>query len=97
MAPKPDNNLVNRRKRLKYLAGHRGIKEADLILGRFVDQNLAGFDDTDVDWFEALFHQQDVDILAWITGKVPPPADFDTPMMDRMKTLKHMNMDHMKK
>lgn len=90
MADKPDNKLEVRRKRLKYLAGHRGIKEADLILGRFVDQNLASFDDQDIDWFEALFDEQDVDILAWITGNVAPPDDFDTPMMDRMKTLDHM-------
>lgn len=90
MADKPDNKLEVRRKRLKYLAEHRGIKEADLILGRFVDQNLASFDDQDIDWFEALFDEQDVDILAWITGNVAPPDDFDTPMMDRMKTLDHM-------
>ncbi|MHA1543698.1 MAG: FAD assembly factor SdhE [Alphaproteobacteria bacterium] len=90
MADKPDNKLDVRRKRLKYLAEHRGIKEADILLGRFVDQNLASFDDRDVDWFEALFNEQDVDILAWITGNVPPPDDFDTPMMDRMKTLDHM-------
>lgn len=90
MADKPDNKLENRRKRLKYLASHRGIKEADILLGRFVDQNMDGFDNQDADWFEALFHQQDVDIIAWVTGNVPPPRAFDTPMMDRMKTLGHM-------
>lgn len=97
MTSKPDITLELRRKRLKYLAEHRGIKEADILLGRFVDQNLSGFDDRDIDWFEALFHEQDVDIIAWVTGKVPPPAHFDTPMMDSMKTLGHMKMDHMKK
>ena len=90
MADKPDNKLTNRRKRLQYLANHRGIKEADLILGRFVDQNGGGFDDSDIDWFEALFNEQDVDILAWVTGKEAAPAAFDTPMMDRLKTLDHM-------
>jgi antitoxin CptB len=90
MTAKPDNTLETRRKRLKYLAEHRGIKEADIILGRFVDQNLQSFDHADIDWFETLFIEQDVDILAWITGKAKTPAHFDTPLMDRMKTLDHM-------
>jgi hypothetical protein len=44
MTTKPENTLEIQRKRLKYLAEHRGIKEADILLGRFVDQNMAGFD-----------------------------------------------------
>jgi len=75
---------------VKYLAHHRGIKEADLILGRFVDQNLAALSAADLDWFEALFLEQDVDILAWITGKEKTPKPFDTPLMDQLKTLDHM-------
>ena len=90
MPGKPDINLKNRRKRLQYLASHRGIKEADLILGRFVDQNLESFSAADIDWFEALFMEQDVDILAWITGKAETPKAFDTAWMDRLKTLDHM-------
>jgi len=90
MTSKPDHNLEIRRKRLKYLAHHRGIKEADLILGRFVDQNLAALSAADLDWFEALFLEQDVDILAWITGKEKTPKPFDTPLMDQLKTLDHM-------
>ena len=30
-----------RRKRLRYRSWHRGMKEMDLILGRFADQALA--------------------------------------------------------
>lgn len=90
MTGKPDNTLEMRRKRLKYLAEHRGIKEADIILGRFVAQNLATFTDKDIDWFETLFIEQDFDILAWITGKVETPKHFDTPLMDKIKTLDHM-------
>ena len=86
----PDNNLDIRRKRLKYLAEHRGIKEADILLGRFVNQNMGTFNQADIDWFEALFQEQDVDIIAWMTNKAPPPPAFDTPMMARMQTLDHM-------
>ena len=33
-----------RRKRLLFRSWHRGTREADLILGSFADENLAGFD-----------------------------------------------------
>lgn len=61
-----------------------------MILGRFVDRNLDTFSHADIDWFEALFIEQDVDIIAWVTGKTKPPKIFDTPMMARLKTLDHM-------
>ncbi len=78
------------RKRIRFLAWHRGIQEMDLILGRFADRHLASFDVADCHWFEALFMEADQDILDWITGKEPTPEAFDTPLMDRIKTLDHM-------
>ncbi len=78
------------RKRIRFLAWHRGIQETDLILGRFVDRHLASFDAADCAWFEALFMEVDHDILNWITGTAPTPAAFNTPLMERIKTLDHM-------
>ena len=79
-----------RRKRLKFQVWHRGTQEADLILGRFVDARLENFTKAELDWFDALLHEQDQDIIDWITGKSPPPTQFDTPMMAQLQTLKHM-------
>ena len=90
MPVKPEQSLKNSRKRIRYLAWHRGIQETDLILGRFVDQNLDDLDAHDCAWFEALFMEIDQDILDWIAGKTPTPRAFDTEMMDRIKTLDHM-------
>lgn len=87
----PKTDLSVRRKRLKFQAWHRGTKEADLVLGQFVDKHLKGFTAADLDWFDALMREADQDILNWVLGKTPPPPEFDTPMMACLKALKHMN------
>ena len=43
-----------RRKRLLFRSWHRGTREADLILGSFADEHLAGFDEVQLDRYEAL-------------------------------------------
>ena len=71
-----------RRKRLKFRAWHRGMREVDLLLGRFADAFLEGMDEEEVAQLEALLDVPDPEILAWITGEaaVPPEKDFrDTP------------------
>ena len=90
MPGKPEHSLAVHKKRIRYLAWHRGTKEADLILGGFVDQHLEKMDAAGCNWFETLFHQADQDILDWITGKTPTPETFDNAIMDKIKTLDHM-------
>jgi antitoxin CptB len=66
-----------RRKRLLFRAWHRGTREADLILGSFAEQHLAGFDEAQLDRFEALLDVPDWDLFDWITGRAAPPPDRD--------------------
>ena len=56
------------RKRTLWRAHHRGIKEADMLVGGFADRWLAEMDEAGQRWFEALLEEQDVDILAWAFG-----------------------------
>jgi antitoxin CptB len=79
-----------RLRRLKFRASHRGTKEADIMLGGYVYARAAAFTEDDLTWLEALMMQQDVDIMAWIMGKQPPPPAFDTPMMDDMRKLDYI-------
>ena len=88
--PREPEHLETRRKRLKFQAWHRGTKEVDLLLGRFVDKHLGEFTATDIDWFDLLLDEADQDITDWITGKRPLPPEYDTPLMARIKTLEHM-------
>jgi antitoxin CptB len=73
-----------RRRRLKFRCWHRGMKEVDLILGRFADATVDGMDEQDLAAFEALLDDPDPQILAWVTGQDAVPADRDTAFFRRL-------------
>jgi antitoxin CptB len=81
---------ATRLKRLKFRAWHRGTKEADLMIGGFFDSHGGGWSAQELDWFEALLEEQDVDIMAWAIGSLPCPAEWDGPMMAQMRTLSYV-------
>jgi len=88
--PHKNIDLENRRRRLLFRSWHRGIKELDLIFGNFVEANNENFNETDCEWFEALYEEQDHAILAWVTGGEEVPKAFQGPMMDRLQKLDFM-------
>jgi antitoxin CptB len=65
-----------RRKRLLFRSWHRGTREADLILGRFADEHLAGFDEAQLDRYEALLDCADPDIFDWVSGRAVLPPEY---------------------
>ncbi len=71
-------DIVMRRKRLRYRAWHRGTKEMDLILGPFADANLERLDGAGLDRLEALMDEEDPPLLKWVMGQETPPAHVDT-------------------
>ena len=66
-----------RRKRLLFRSWHRGTREADLILGSFAEQHLPGFDEAQLDRYEALLDTPDPDIFDWLAGRCAPPPECD--------------------
>jgi antitoxin CptB len=76
--------LDERRRRLRYRAWHRGMREMDLVLGRFADSELAGLNDGEIAELEALMEVPDPELLAWILGQSSAPAQFDTPIFRRL-------------
>ncbi|HYZ39242.1 MAG TPA: succinate dehydrogenase assembly factor 2 [Stellaceae bacterium] len=66
-----------RRKRLWFRSWHRGTRESDLILGRFADAHLSGFDEHQLDRYEALLGCPDADIFDWVSGRTAPPPEHD--------------------
>ena len=66
-----------RRKRLSFRSWHRGTRESDLILGRFADAHVAGFDEAQLDRYEALLECTDADIFDWVSGRAGPPPEHD--------------------
>lgn len=72
----PDaETLEIRRKRLLYLSQHRGMKEADILIGGFAASHLAAMDGEQLDRYERLLAEEDADILDWLMGRRPIPED----------------------
>jgi len=78
------DDLVRRRKRLKFRSWHRGTKEMDLLLGPFADACLDGFDATLLAEYEALLEQPEPDLYEWIMGRAVPPPDARSTVLDRL-------------
>ncbi len=78
-----------RLKKLKLRAWRRGFKEADLILGPFADKHVPDFTEAELDWFEALLNEADQDVYAWILDRMPIPAQFDGPLMNKLKAFRN--------
>ncbi|MGD9872549.1 MAG: succinate dehydrogenase assembly factor 2 [Thauera sp.] len=53
----------------------RGLLELDLWLEHFVIASLNGLSEEECSAFEALLQEADADLLAWLEGRAPAPAD----------------------
>jgi succinate dehydrogenase flavin-adding protein (antitoxin of CptAB toxin-antitoxin module) len=68
------NNL---QKRLIYISNNRGIKEADILLGGFVKQNIHNLNEEHLKMLDELLNQPDIDLCNWITKKEPTPKIYN--------------------
>ncbi|PZX18284.1 antitoxin CptB [Palleronia aestuarii] len=73
-----------RLKRLRLRSWRRGMKEMDLILGRFADAQLASLDPATLDTYDALLGENDQDLYRWVSGQEPPPERF-APLLARIE------------
>jgi antitoxin CptB len=83
-------SLDHRLRRLRFRAWHRGTREADLMIGGFADRYSAGWDDTELRWFEALLDAQDVDVMGWAFGTIKAPEAFEGPMLKAFEKLDYV-------
>ncbi len=80
----------HRLKRLRFRAWHRGTKEADLLIGGFFDRHHGEWDDAQIDLFERLLEEQDVDIMGWATQSQPVTPEYRGPMMQALEALNYV-------
>jgi antitoxin CptB len=78
------DGLDVRRRRLLFRAWHRGIREADLIMGRFADAYIGELSEAELDQFEHLMEAQEHDLLAWVSHQAAVPPEHDTAMFRRV-------------
>jgi antitoxin CptB len=80
--------LDDRRKRLLFRCWHRGIREMDLILGRFADAEIANLSDDELADLEFLMEVPDPDLYAALTGNVLPAPECANGLFARIKSFR---------
>ena len=80
----------HRLKRLRFRAWHRGVKEADLLIGGFFDAHAESWNQAEIDLFEEMLEEQDVDIMAWAMGTASVPERYQGAIMTALKTLNYV-------
>ena len=77
--------LDTRRGKLLFRCWHRGMREMDLIMGRFADAAVEQLTSDELAEFEHLMEVPDRELLAWITGEADAPPEYDTALFRRLR------------
>jgi antitoxin CptB len=81
------SDLDPRRRKALFRSWHRGTREMDLVLGRFADAEIHKLDDDEMEVFELLMEAPDRDLFTWLTGSAETPANYDTPVFQRIRSF----------
>jgi len=81
MTERSSDGLDVRRRKLLFRAWRRGVRETDLIVGRFADAYIDRFDDAGLDAFERLIEMPNDELYAWVVGRADIPRNFDTAVL----------------
>ena len=78
--------------RARFRAWHRGTREADYMIGGFLDRYASSWSEEDLVWFEALLDHDDVDVMAWALQTQPVPERFAGVQMEAMQKLDYVEI-----
>lgn len=81
-----------RLRRMQFRAWHRGTREADYMIGGFFDSYSAAWGQPELDWFEALIDEDDVDIMAWALQTLSVPDEYAGGQMELMQRLDYVKI-----
>jgi antitoxin CptB len=87
MTERSSAGLDERRKKLLFRAWRRGVREMDLIVGRFADAHIDKFDAEGLDDFERLIEAGNSELYAWVVGTESAPAHYDTAVLAQLKAF----------
>ncbi|MBA4224788.1 succinate dehydrogenase assembly factor 2 [Bosea sp. (in: a-proteobacteria)] len=79
--------LDPRRRKILFRAWHRGMREMDLIMGRFADAQIGALTEAELDEFERLIEVLDRDLLSWVTGEAQVPENYDSDVFRQLKAF----------
>jgi len=82
------DGLDARRRRLLFRCWHRGIREMDLVLGRFADEQLASLSEVELTELEGWLDIPDQQMFAWVNGMEPAPPEIETGLFRRLRDFR---------
>jgi antitoxin CptB len=83
------DGLDERRRKLLFRCWHRGLREMDLIMGRFADATVEQLTHDELTDLEQLMEAPDRELLAWVTGETEVPSNYDTALFRRLRDFNH--------
>jgi antitoxin CptB len=87
MTERSSEGLDERRRKLLFRAWRRGVREMDLIVGRFADAHIAMLDAAALEEFERLIEVPNAALYAWVIGAERVPADYDTAVLAKLRAF----------
>ena len=60
------------------------------MVGGFFDRFSDSWSDDEIAWYEALMHEQDVDIMGWAMGSIAVPPEWRGAMITAMQRLDYV-------
>ena len=78
------------RRKLYFRSNHRGIKEMDIIFGKFADVVLGDLSEEELPDYQRILELPDDKLFSWATGREDVPDDVRSPLLDRLLSLAHM-------
>ncbi len=85
--PTENEDLEIRKRRILFRAWHRGTREMDLILGRFVNATVPGLNEREISLLERLMEVPDPDLYGWITGAKETPEEYETAVLQSLRSF----------
>jgi len=79
--------LDPRRRKLLFRSWHRGMREMDLVMGKFADAEISRLSEAELDEYERLIELPDGELLGWITGEQEIPAEQDGGVLRRLRAF----------
>lgn len=80
--------LDERRRRLLFRCWHRGIREMDLVLGRFADARIESLTEAELTELEGWLEIPDQQMFAWVNGMEPTPPEIETGLFRRLRDFR---------
>jgi antitoxin CptB len=76
-------------KKFLFQSRHRGMREADYLIGGFAALHLDELSDAELDDFERLLDVPDPDVVDWLLGRSEPPEAYKTRVLDLIIKFKN--------